>query len=188
MELLLSAHCNPKVQQMWASIERVESSGYWGGEETRKTQEKWEESGEEDLQFVKLGGSYPIFIKLAIGGSYVVGLVPHFEHFNLVSLCEDWLRRAPDLNSSLSGRVTAVTVCTTFGRMSVREVKRCPNGLFLDSLEGTHRPSFLPHTIYIHGLGYLVWEPKRTKIYYFSNCLLIYLLLVLMVDVVIPSV
>ncbi len=45
--------------------------------------------------------------------------VPHFKHFNLISLCEDWLSRAPDLSGGLSARVTAVTACTTVGRMLV---------------------------------------------------------------------
>ncbi len=55
---------------------------------------------------------------------------------------------------------------------------------FLDSLEGTHRPSFLPCFINLH-----LWfersqlRTEEDKICHFSACLLIYLLLALMVDV-----
>lgn len=43
----------------------------------------------------------------------------HLEHFNLIKLCEDWLSRALDLSRCLSARVTAVSACATFGRMSI---------------------------------------------------------------------
>jgi hypothetical protein len=35
-------------------------------------------------------------------GTKLGEFVPHFEHFNLISLCEDWLSRAPDLSGGLS--------------------------------------------------------------------------------------
>jgi hypothetical protein len=52
-------------------------------------------------------------------GTKLGEFVPHFDHFNLISLCENRLRRALDLSSSFSARVTAVTAYATFGRMSV---------------------------------------------------------------------
>jgi hypothetical protein len=45
--------------------------------------------------------------------------VPHFEDFNLISLCEDWFNRAPDLSGDLSTRVIVVSGNEAFGKMLV---------------------------------------------------------------------
>lgn len=45
--------------------------------------------------------------------------VPHFEHINLISLCEDWINRAPDLSGDLSTRVIVVSGNAAFGKMLV---------------------------------------------------------------------